>query len=703
MQTCLLRSVLLACVLTWTGYSSIEETCAAHELGRNCSSVRGAASARAVRRAGCAGLHTAYTAALLSGAAYLEWGAMATDIADFPRSIPFEFGPCRSKPVVKTIASLALLSEWRRSLLGTFQRMFYLITPAMVAQMPKTFINITKSAIIFFTKFLSMVLGSKASPRERRSLTADEKRRRYGVVRNVITPVWFFSDWKDGYWHDTEVLIASSSTVMYVIFRGSDSPADAMTSSQTYIPARNVDRFRDLNVGSFHRGILNAYSRVNSGHILYLKEDSDYADEAWGPHMNPFLKVFHNAFQICHGDGNRSLADSDPPDSRLDSKYFRGSKCRASNQNLADILLKAVAAGVSSGLKVVVSGHSLGGGLATMLALDVLLNGIDHSRAYKGGDMTDPTTEPYYEWIYEAAEHATNAAKAKAKAEGNDYRYDDEFPANNLYLITFGDPEIADALLFDHLPTAFPHVGIEQFSRNNYLRFVSVSKSPHCKMDVVTGSMTLANSFFGDIVMGKGGGFWGRVKARADQRLAQQPPAQAQAREQQYIHGALTAAYDPSLRRAPAHGSATDTALLGRHLGDSYAMRGGETTPRGFVSNVPKHDVQPDTQGYIHDPIYVSSGHASSSFAAHSVIHYIQGLTRVLNSNNNIVCDYSYAEKYYGSAINQELNMTFLQDNNCSRCYMACGLHANTLDKVLYPSGGCRLYDGDGLYFTLAC
>ena len=49
---------------------------------------------------------------------------------------------------------------------------------------------------------------------------------------------WFFGDWKEGMWHDTEVLLAESNTIAAVVFRGSDTTADLFTNSQTMEPGR---------------------------------------------------------------------------------------------------------------------------------------------------------------------------------------------------------------------------------------------------------------------------------------------------------------------------------------------------------------------------------------------------------------------------------------------------------------------------------
>ena len=48
---------------------------------------------------------------------------------------------------------------------------------------------------------------------------------------------WFFADWREGLWHDTEVLLGESENIAFIIFRGSDTAADLLTNSQTMEPA----------------------------------------------------------------------------------------------------------------------------------------------------------------------------------------------------------------------------------------------------------------------------------------------------------------------------------------------------------------------------------------------------------------------------------------------------------------------------------
>lgn len=57
-----------------------------------------------------------------------------------------------------------------------------------------------------------------------------------GVVDSIEFR-WFFADWREGIWHDTEVLLGESETTAVIVFRGSDSAADLFTNSQTMEPA----------------------------------------------------------------------------------------------------------------------------------------------------------------------------------------------------------------------------------------------------------------------------------------------------------------------------------------------------------------------------------------------------------------------------------------------------------------------------------
>ena len=76
---------------------------------------------------------------------------------------------------------------------------------------------------------------------------------------------WFFADWREGMWHDTEVLLGESSTSAVIIFRGSDSAADLFTNSQTMEPAAHSFYFGAMEGKLLYLIITTAY------HIISMK------------------------------------------------------------------------------------------------------------------------------------------------------------------------------------------------------------------------------------------------------------------------------------------------------------------------------------------------------------------------------------------------------------------------------------------------
>jgi hypothetical protein len=81
---------------------------------------------------------------------------------------------------------------------------------------------------------------------------------------------WFFDEWTHGIWHDTDVLISSSDKTVSIVFRGTDSYADMITTMQTFEKATRRGYFKNCTNGSLHRGILSAYADVNSGTLIAL-------------------------------------------------------------------------------------------------------------------------------------------------------------------------------------------------------------------------------------------------------------------------------------------------------------------------------------------------------------------------------------------------------------------------------------------------
>ena len=295
--------------------------------------------------------------------------------------------------------------------------------------------------------------------------------------------------------HDTDVLIstANNGNTLIIAFAGSASPADVVTNVQTFEPANhslffepksNLPHFWNQNAGkksndshnntsqtqgSLHRGFLNAYSRVERGHVLRIQPESHPTNTAesdtatshsilpksmrwWrGPikerHRSTgetkfrrstkplILDSLNRRFGHCHA--NASLAEQhekerigddnyndDHQDGVMDNsekptknkkrkKKKRYGGCKVTEKaggeppiRLSLVLKELVETALSNGYQVHITGHSLGGALGTLLVLDVLAN----------------------ENIVELDKHV-----------------------NNLYLWTFGAPQIADLLFWESL------------------------------------------------------------------------------------------------------------------------------------------------------------------------------------------------------------------------------------------------------------
>ncbi len=309
--------------------------------------------------------------------------------------------------------------------------------------------------------------------------------------------------------HDTDVLIstANNGNTLVIAFAGSASPADVVTNVQTFEPANHSlffeprsnrpkdpqfwknnaknhsnDKNTTQTQGSLHRGFLNAYSRVERGNVMRIQttdtlhpriENTTTTSHLlpnsmrwWrGPikerHRNegetkqrkptkpPILDSLNRRFGHCHSnaaatledekehvgeDNDNNIDDASEDDDDLENlkmtnesgekpdrkkkkrKKKRYGGCKVMEKaggeppiGLSVVLKELVETALANGYKVHITGHSLGGALATLLVLDVLVN----------------------ENIVEFDMH-NNAH-------------------NNMYLWTFGAPQIADLLFWESL------------------------------------------------------------------------------------------------------------------------------------------------------------------------------------------------------------------------------------------------------------
>lgn len=282
-------------------------------------------------------------------------------------------------------------------------------------------------------------------------------------------------------YHDTDLLVSTSrdNKVLALTFAGTQSAADHVTNVQTFEPAAHSGLFdggKNITIeGSLHRGFLNAYSRVERGSVLRLCQNGSTTGDS-----DP-MSSLHQRYGSCtpenkkqkkkkrarNNGGNASAteqatlsntstnvvglnntdktsgADSNQGLEKGNDKVQAGKRggCRTRGEKLMTIMREMVAKALRSGRTVHLSGHSLGGGLATLLALDIVINFPD-------------------------------------------------VPVSKLHLWTFGAPQVADDVFLQSAIAAAPRLRqfVEKHGNGRFHRFVTLSDD--CKVDfvsVVTG------------------------------------------------------------------------------------------------------------------------------------------------------------------------------------------------------------------------
>lgn len=330
-----------------------------------------------------------------------------------------------------------------------------------------------------------------------------------------------------------------SKSTLIIAFRGSDSPADVATNMQLMESAAHSHVFQNCSTGSIHRGILNAYYRVNSGTLVDLtkfRSSNDYRSP-W----DVYLKSIHDSGAI-------SLDTALNPEARTISKL-----------KLSNILRYIILEAMKSKRRIVITGHSLGGALATVLVIHLLTNwDITEKRGWKD--------------IFRA-QSATNIFNRKS--------------LRKLYLYTYGEVEYADESLLNCLKS---HPIVQSFAKSsNYRRFVSLTKSPLCKSDVVTRIATKVIGPMPEIISGKNGG---RLQRRIQVKTKGNRSRKAKSSSQ------------PIIRRIQASlSNLKNRSALAEHVdGDLLHL-------------VPA--------------TYLCSGYADNTIDAHSLVHYMRGLAHL--------------------------------------------------------------------------
>mmetsp|Transcript_13366 Transcript_13366/g.32167 ORF Transcript_13366/g.32167 Transcript_13366/m.32167 type:complete len:565 (+) Transcript_13366:229-1923(+) len=233
--------------------------------------------------------------------------------------------------------------------------------------------------------------------------------------------------------HDTDVLILTSDDdkELIIVFAGTASAADTVTNIQTFEPANHSSFFKGTKnqpiQGSLHRGFLNAYSKVDRGSVLRLSNRTM---------SKPMEKSMRLALRKCKRPApKRKKARKRKDESQSDSE--REATCVVEGVKLVDILRRVVIAALKRGTTVHVTGHSLGGGLGTLFAGDILINFP-------------------------------------------------QVPVRKLHLWTFGAPQVADSLFLESAIRAAPRLKSFLLNRGHgrYHRFVTLSDT--CKVDMIS-------------------------------------------------------------------------------------------------------------------------------------------------------------------------------------------------------------------------
>lgn len=251
---------------------------------------------------------------------------------------------------------------------------------------------------------------------------------------------WYLHDWHEptpaGKWHDTDLLVSTSGDNTLVLsFAGTASAADAVTNVQTFEPVGHAGIF-NISAGSIHRGFFNAYSRVERGKVSRVCHGDNCNDR----YKNTLTRSLHQRYGDCYNmDASATNSGSELPGNKTITKEKKKKrpKCRGRDEKLMFILRELVTTALFAGHKVLLSGHSLGGGIATLMALDIILN--------------FPSV-----------------------------------PIHKLHLWTFGAPEVADDLFLHSAMKASPR--LKAYILNNrgrrYHRYVTLFDK--CKVDVVS-------------------------------------------------------------------------------------------------------------------------------------------------------------------------------------------------------------------------
>jgi len=207
---------------------------------------------------------------------------------------------------------------------------------------------------------------------------------------------YWFHDWVEPtavpgvHYHDTDLLVSTSNNnkMLTLAFAGTSSAADHVTNLQTFEKASHSGLFRnavsDTSTaieGSLHRGMLNAYSRVDRGSVLRVSASPQNSTEVVKKYT---IRSLEERFGHCtpnsiyNGSTATMSADVSPMDTtttnasgvqkrsnnkgqRISSaKVGRNGVCHSRGEKLMTILREIVSNALLRGRTVHIAGHSLG-------------------------------------------------------------------------------------------------------------------------------------------------------------------------------------------------------------------------------------------------------------------------------------------------------------------------------------------------------
>jgi hypothetical protein len=199
--------------------------------------------------------------------------------------------------------------------------------------------------------------------------------------------------------------------------------------------------------------MLNAYSRVSSGDITQLNDDDT---TTFGAHI-------------------KAVYDSCVRRRNTTSTTRHTFTCSVANMNLAWILTEASISALRTGKDLIVTGHSLGASLAFMHTINLILNNHDRINAERAPKLASRRAIKKKRGTMELIKH--------------------------LYLYNFGEPEFADDL-FVHAALN-SSAELADFFAHRYSKFVSLTRAPLCKADIITRLTSKIEAYVGMLSSGR--------------------------------------------------------------------------------------------------------------------------------------------------------------------------------------------------------